>query len=122
MQASTLCTPTKDHIGTIFVAIELSQRSWLVTIHAPDRDRMSRHKLAGGDHIGLLALIGKVRMRAEQKLGAAPAVVSCTKRSSSPGFGCSINRRAHSAAGSSSARSTPASGSGALRSSPLRAS
>src|SRR5438876_5473825 len=77
MQASTLCTPTKDHIGTIFVAIELSQRSWLVTIHAPDRDRMSRHKLAGGDHIGLLALIGKVRMRAEQKLGAAPAVVSC---------------------------------------------
>ncbi|SEN62727.1 hypothetical protein SAMN05443254_1291, partial [Bradyrhizobium sp. OK095] len=29
MQASTESTPTAGHSGTIFVAIELSQRSWL---------------------------------------------------------------------------------------------
>jgi len=77
MQASTLGTPTIDHCGIIFVAIELSQRSWLITMHSPDRDRISRHKLAGGDHRGLLALIENVRQRATHKLGRRPAVVSC---------------------------------------------
>ena len=64
MQASTVDTPTTEHFGTIFVAIELSQKTWLVTLHSPDRDRMSRHKLEGGDHAGLLALVGRVRDRA----------------------------------------------------------
>lgn len=77
MQASTVGTPTAGHIGTIFVAIELSQKAWLVTLHSPDRDRMSRHKLEGGDHIGLLELIEKVRRRAADKLGSVPRVVSC---------------------------------------------
>ena len=77
MQASTLGTPTIGHCGTIFVAIELSQRSWLVSMHSPDRDRISRHKLAGGDHQGLLALIENVRQRATRKFGTRPAVVSC---------------------------------------------
>lgn len=77
MQASTLGTPTIAHCGTIFVAIELSQRSWLVTMHSPDRDRISRHKLPGGDHRGLLALLETVRQRAAHKLGTRPAVMSC---------------------------------------------
>jgi transposase len=77
MQASNVSTPTVGHSGTIFVAIELSQRSWLVTLHSPDRDRMSRHKVTGGDHAGLLALIERMRERAARALGAAPAVVSC---------------------------------------------
>jgi transposase len=77
MQASNVCTPTGDHNGTIFVAIELSQRSWLVTMHSPDRDRISRHKLAGGDPAGLLGLLESVRTRATRKLATAPAIVSC---------------------------------------------
>jgi transposase len=77
MQASTVDTPTAGHIGTIFVTIELSQKTWLVTLHSPDRDRMSRHKLEGGDHAGLLALIESIRARAALKLGSAPKVVSC---------------------------------------------
>jgi len=77
MQASNIGTPTAGHCGTIFVALELSQRSWLVTMHSPDRDRISRHKLDGGDHAGLLALIEKVRARAALKLGSKPSVVSC---------------------------------------------
>jgi transposase len=77
MQASNVCTPTVGHSGTIFVAIELSQKSWQVTLHSPDRDRMSRHKVTGGDHAGLLALIERMRERAARALGAAPAVVSC---------------------------------------------
>jgi transposase len=77
MQASTVSTPTAGHIGTIFVAIELSQKTWLITLHSPDQDRFSRHKLDGGDHAGLLALIDKIRARAAKKLGSAPQVVSC---------------------------------------------
>lgn len=77
MQASTVDTPTAGHCGTIFVAIELSQKTWLVTLHSPDRDRMSRHKLEGGDHAGLLGLLEGIRTRAALKLGAAPQIVSC---------------------------------------------
>jgi transposase len=77
MQASKVRTPIEGHIGTILVAIELSQRSWLVTMHSPDKDRISRHKLVGGDHAGLLVLIERVRARAARGLGAVPAVVSC---------------------------------------------
>ena len=77
MQASTIDTPTAAHCGTIFVAIELSQKSWLVTLHSPARDRISRHKLEGGDHAGLLALIDRERDRASRTAGGVPAVVSC---------------------------------------------
>jgi transposase len=77
MQASTVDTPTTRHCGTIFVAIELSQKSWLVTLHSPERDRISRHKLEGGDHAALLTLIEKTRSRAEQKLGSAVRLASC---------------------------------------------
>jgi hypothetical protein len=65
----TVDTPTAGHCGTIFVAIELSQRNWLVTLHCPDRDKISRHRLGSGDHAGLLALIDRVRERAAPGVG-----------------------------------------------------
>jgi len=77
MHASNICTPIADHNGTIFVATELSQKTWLAVIHSPDRNRMSRHKLEGGDHAALLALVEGVRVRAARVLGREPAVVSC---------------------------------------------
>jgi transposase len=77
MQASNVSTPIAGHSGTIFVAIELSQRSWLVTMHSPDKNRFSRHKLDGGDDVGLLRLIERIRLRAKQALGNLLRVVSC---------------------------------------------
>ena len=77
MQAPNASTPIADHIGTIFVSIELSQKNWLVTMHSPDKCRFSRHKLEAGDHAGLLALTERVRERAARTLGAVPAVASC---------------------------------------------
>jgi transposase len=77
MQASNIGTPISGDNGTIFVALELSQASWLVTLHSPDRNRVSRHKIEGGDHAGLLALIEGVRGRAARALGSAPGVMSC---------------------------------------------
>jgi transposase len=77
MQASTVDTPTAGHCGTIVVAIELSQKTWLVTLHSPDRDRISRRTLEGGDDAGLLALLEGVRTRVVGKLGTVPRVVTC---------------------------------------------
>jgi transposase len=87
MQAAHVSTPIAERISTIFVAIELSQRSWLVTLHCPDKDKISRHKLEGGDHAGLLTLIERMRERAARTLGAVPAVVSCYE-AGYEGFGC----------------------------------
>jgi len=77
MQASTAATLTVGDYGTIFVTIELSQKTWLVTLHSPDKDKMSRHRLEGGNHAELLALIDRIRERAARALGGVPAVVSC---------------------------------------------
>jgi len=77
MQASNVRTPIACHSGTIFVAIELSQRRWLVTMHSPDRNRFSRHPVEGGDAPKLLGLIERIRARAMQALGSQPRVVSC---------------------------------------------
>jgi len=77
MQTSTARTPINGHSATICVAIELSQRSWVIVMHGPDQDRLSRYKLAAGDCEGLLALLARVRRRAGRALGQAPAVVSC---------------------------------------------
>lgn len=77
MQASDMCMPIGDNIATIFVAIELSQRGWLVVMLSPDRNRISRHKVDAGDHDGLVALIEKMRERSARSLGSAPSVVSC---------------------------------------------
>ena len=77
MQASHTGTPIVGDDGTIFVSIELSQKTWLVTLHSPDRDRMSRHRVKGGAHGELLALIDRVRARAARAMGGDPAVVSC---------------------------------------------
>jgi transposase len=77
MQASKVRTPIAKNGSTIFVAIELSQSSWLITMHCPDRDRISRHKLEGGDYAGLLRLFERMRERVTRALGAVPAIVSC---------------------------------------------
>lgn len=77
MKTPNVCTPTTDHNGTIYLALELSRRTWLVTVQSPDRDRISHYKIDGGDHAGLLKLIAKIRARAAQKLGFEPSVVSC---------------------------------------------
>jgi transposase len=77
MHAPNVSTPIASHIGTIFVAIELSQKDWLVTLHSPDKDRLSRHKIGVGDGAGLLSLLERVRERAGRAVGATPRVASC---------------------------------------------
>lgn len=77
MPASMTCTPTTEQCATIFLALELSQKTWLVTILSPHTHRISRHRLAAGDGDGLLTLIGRSQARAARALGRASRVASC---------------------------------------------
>ena len=77
MPRSNTRTPIETQCATIFTAIELSQRSWLVAIYRPDLDRISRHKLAAGDHLGLVSRLLQLREEVSQALGRPVTVMSC---------------------------------------------
>lgn len=63
--------------ATLFLALELSRSTWLVALHSPVADKVSQHRIEGGDTDGLLALIARKREQAEEKLGQAVRVASC---------------------------------------------
>jgi hypothetical protein len=57
-----------DH-STLYVSLELSRSTWLVTSLSPNSDKMSKHTIAAGDASKLLALLARLRGRAEQLIG-----------------------------------------------------
>src|SRR5688500_9479487 len=63
--------------ATLFVALELSKAKWLVGLHSPTADKISRHTITGGDAPALLGLIEAARRRAEASLGGEVQVVTC---------------------------------------------
>src|SRR5918997_2624298 len=70
---------------TLFVALELSRSTWLVAVHSPAVDKVSQHRLEGGDARGLLELITRKRMQAAEKLGR-PVRVACCFEAGYDGF------------------------------------
>lgn len=74
---SPAATATDPQPATLFVALELSKAKWLVGLHSPMADKVSRHTIAGGDAPALLMLIGAARRRAEAGLGGTVRVVTC---------------------------------------------
>lgn len=63
--------------ATMFVALELSKSSWLVALHSPVADKISQHRLAGGDIAGLLELIARKQSQVEAKLSRTIRILSC---------------------------------------------
>ena len=54
----------RNQLGAIFVSLELSQSSWLVTSLSPERgERMSRHQVRRGDSGALLAHFTRLQMQ-----------------------------------------------------------
>lgn len=53
---------TQDQI-IIFVALELSKSAWLLASQSTPRGKTSSHRLAGGDIVGLLALLRRLQAR-----------------------------------------------------------
>jgi hypothetical protein len=57
-----------DH-STLYVPLELSRSSWLVTSLSPNSDKMSKHSIAAGDAPKLLALRHLLRMLERAAIG-----------------------------------------------------
>ena len=52
--SSVTLPPVGEKPATLFVALELSKATWLVALHSPSADKVSLHRLAGGDTQELL--------------------------------------------------------------------
>ena len=63
-----------DH-ATLYVSLELSRSTWLVTSLSPNSAKMSKHTIAAGDAPKLLALLARLRGRAERIVGGSLHVV-----------------------------------------------
>jgi transposase len=79
MQALSKIVATNDtkQQATLFVALELSQATWVVALHSPIADKISINCIGGGDTDKLMALIEKKREQAARQLGRTVQVVSC---------------------------------------------
>ncbi len=77
MEISPAAPATGTQPATLFVALELSKAKWLVGLHSPAADKISRHTIAGGDAPALLELIEAARRRAAASLGGEVQVVTC---------------------------------------------
>ena len=63
-------TAIRTDLGAIFVSLELSRSSWLITSLSPGGgEKMSKHSVPGGDISGLLTLFLRLRERARKRTG-----------------------------------------------------
>src|SRR6266404_5691638 len=70
-------TAIRTHIAAIFVSLELSRSTWLVTSLSPGKgERMSRHSVTAGDTAELLALFAELRRKAEARMGQSYPIVT----------------------------------------------
>ena len=66
----------RTDLGAIFVSLELSLSTWLVTSLSPGgREKMSKHAVGGGDVAGLLTRFRLLQDRAQARTGKLYAVV-----------------------------------------------
>src|SRR5215210_7339437 len=73
--ATELQTATGTNDTKLFASLELSKSRWLVTVNAPDGEKLSRHAVTGGDGAALLDLLGRLRTAAERRTGRRVQVV-----------------------------------------------
>jgi transposase len=66
----TTTAAIRADIGAIFVSLELSRRTWLITSLSPGSGgKMSKHSVASGDVAGLLDRLRLLREKARSRLG-----------------------------------------------------
>ena len=69
--------PVSPEEITIYVAIELSGKSWVVGIKSPGSVKVGLHTLKTSDTRGLIALIERHREDALKKTGSTARVLCC---------------------------------------------
>src|ERR1700752_835160 len=67
----------RTHIGGIFMSLELSRSTWLVTSLSPGKgEKMSKHSVAAGDIAGLLQLFAELKRRAQARTGESYPIIT----------------------------------------------
>src|SRR5260370_5824167 len=70
-------TAIRTNIAAIFVSLEVSGSTWLVTSLSPGKgERMSRHRGTAGDMAELLALFAELRRKAEARMGQSYPIIT----------------------------------------------
>src|SRR6516225_2521545 len=70
-----------DEAVRCLLAIELSEKSWIVAVNTPLSEKISRYRLKGCDWKGLLELIEKIRGRVARELNRPVEIISCYEAS-----------------------------------------
>jgi transposase len=66
----------RTQLAAIFVSLELSRKTWLVTSVSPQSgSKMSKHSVTAGDVAGLLARFGELRSKARAQAGKIYPIV-----------------------------------------------
>src|SRR4051794_39989557 len=69
---------TAAHDGPVlFLALELSNSTWLLAAHLPGADKPKLHRIGAGDTAALLATIAALRARVAGESGTAVDVACC---------------------------------------------
>lgn len=70
-------TAIRTDLGAIFISLELSRSTWLITSLSPGTgEKMSKHQVRGGDIAGLLARLSDLRAKTHARTGRiVPLVV-----------------------------------------------
>jgi transposase len=66
---------SEDHSETLYVSLELSHSTWLVTSLSPGSTKMSKYSSPAGDGRALLSLLERLRARAAQATRGAVNIV-----------------------------------------------
>ena len=69
-------TAIRTDLGAIFVSMELSRSSWVITSLSPgNREKMSKHAVRGGDIAGLLTRFSQIREKAQARTGRSFPII-----------------------------------------------
>src|SRR5215210_3399163 len=80
MQA--LCPRPNEHaavrtdLNAIFVSLELSRSTWVITSLAPGSEKMSKHSVRSGDIAALLARLSQLREKARARTGRVFPIIT----------------------------------------------
>jgi transposase len=74
--AAEVQTTTRPNNNKLFVSLELSRSTWLVTASTPGTEKLSKYAVAGGDGRALLDLLDRLRRTAERRVGVSVEVVA----------------------------------------------
>ena len=69
-------TAIRTDLGAIFISLELSRSTWLITSLSPGGgERMSKHSVRGGDVAGLLERFAQIQVKARARTGRSFPII-----------------------------------------------